>query len=103
MKHAILIVTMHVPLFTKSQKSSVEINSFNKLRLIYSQYVPHIDNFKILLIYLKVRNMSWASWKYAYILVYSGVFRYIPVYSGVFRCIPVYFGVFRNILVYSGV
>ena len=96
-----MIVTMHVQLFTKCQKSSVEINSFNKLRLIYSQYVPKAssDNFKILLIYLKVRNMSWASWKYAYMLVYSGVFRCIPVYSGmysgVFRCIPAYLGVFR--------
>ena len=105
MKHAILIVTMHVQLFTKCQKSSVGINSFNKLRLIYSQYVPNAssDNFKILLIYLKVRNMSWESWKYAYILMYFNVFRCIPVYSGmysgmysgVFRCIPVYLGVFR--------
>ena len=62
-KHAILIVTMHAELFTKCQKSLVEINSFNNLRLIYSQYVPNAssDNFKILLIYLKVRNMSWAS------------------------------------------
>ena len=88
---------MHVDiqLFRKCQ--NVEINSFNKFRLIYSQYVPNAssDNVKILLsyMYLKVRNMPWASCKYAYILVYSGVFRYvfrcISVYSGIFWCIPV--------------
>ena len=74
-----------------SEIAAVEINSFNKLRLIYSQYVLNAssDNRKILVIYLKVSNMSRASWKYAYILVYSGM------YSGVFLCIPVYFGVFR--------
>ena len=57
---------MHVQLFTKWKKSSVEINSFNKLRLIYVQYVPNAssDNYKILLIYLKVRNICLASWKY---------------------------------------
>ena len=74
----------------------VEINRFNKLRLIYPQYVlsASSDKFKIFVIYIKVRNMSLVSLKCVYISVYSGIFRCISVR------IAVYVGVLRYILVY---
>ena len=77
---------------------------FNKLRLIYSQYVSNAssDNFK------NTFNL-FQSKEYVLdmmpICIYFRVFRCIPVcipvYSGVFGCIPVYSGIFGCIPVFS--